>query len=671
MENSDLSFRATTATPTEGNKFQALASDETPVKMPDFVRGMMIDEIILTSGVKFPTKTGKVPLLDSHARSSVKNIQGSAYLRLDGEKVLADFEVSASEPDTITKLQEKHITDVSIGYFTDKTIFVPEGKTQSIRGKTYTGPVNVVTQSRIVELSLTPIGANSSAKIRSSTYDFCTSTEISQERGVDTNSPLINGVPSNMEPNETEKETNNVEINATPVVETRTLTEADVEALVNLRIEKFEEAAKLQQSIRSECVKHGLGESAEEISSKCQSLAEARGAILDLLATRQAKVSPYFGSWKDGAEKQSQAMRSGLMVRAFGEKNAGELAQGWQDYRYSSLSDLARADLECRGIRTTGKTVEDICRMALGMSGDAFARRDAGYNTPGSFPNLLADVQNKSLAEGYQAAPTTWQYVSRIGNSVSNPNHDVKRMRLNDIGSLDVWADNTEANEALVSDNKESYKIERFGKKISFSWATILGDDLGAFSRIPAMLGAAAATSINQNVWSLITSNAVLHEDNVACFHSGSHRNVGTTGVPSSTTFGELRKLLRLQTGPNGMVLNLVPKFVVCPAALENSVLTLVRSATAPDANIFGAYNNNFGLQAVVEPILDGNSSTAYYMFCDPSQQAGIEVTFLSGYESPRSETMYDPKTGSYTYQISQVYGFGLVDYRFAAKNSG
>ena len=62
-------------------------------------------------------------------------------------------------------------------------------------------------------------------------------------------------------------------------------------------------------------------------------------------------------------------------------------------------------------------------------------------------------------------------------------------------------------------------------------------------------------------------------------------------------------------------------------------------------------------VQPVIEPILDGTSSTAYYGAGDFQQGDHLEVTFLQGEETPVIEEEWDFDTKGRRYTVHQDVG--------------
>ena len=119
-------------------------------------------------------------------------------------------------------------------------------------------------------------------------------------------------------------------------------------------------------------------------------------------------------------------------------------------------------------------------------------------------------------------------------------------------------------------------------------------------------------------------------------------------------------------------ILNITPRFIVGPAALEGTILQLVRSIADPADNKSSAVYNTAGyLQTVIEPLLDGNSSTAWYLFADPNRVDTVEVTFLQGQETPATYDWIDNETLSRNVMIVQTFEAKALDHRGVQKHAG
>jgi hypothetical protein len=154
---------------------ETIATTEAPALVVDWERYQIVREILPMRYREAPT-AGKVPLLDSHNRSSVDKIKGSASdFKSVGANLMCRTYISASEPIVRQKISEGHIDSVSIGYMTERdyTVEIPKGASVVVDGIAYRNdyedgyPMVVRTWWQEHELSLVPIGADEAAKFKS------------------------------------------------------------------------------------------------------------------------------------------------------------------------------------------------------------------------------------------------------------------------------------------------------------------------------------------------------------------------------------------------------------------------------------------------------------------------------------------------------------------------
>lgn len=165
----------------EARQVQAVMATETPVRVYDWERGV-VNEVLLMSGASYPEQ---VPLLDSHDRGTVETVLGSVTaIMVQGPELvgLVEFSSVPRAQDAMTKVQEGHLTDFSVGYAVEESVWVPEGQSQVVGGRNFQGPVKVATKWTLRELSITPIGADSQAKARSLESNMEKNEILAQER---------------------------------------------------------------------------------------------------------------------------------------------------------------------------------------------------------------------------------------------------------------------------------------------------------------------------------------------------------------------------------------------------------------------------------------------------------------------------------------------------------
>lgn len=634
---------------TENRSVDVVVLTERAVTTWDSSRKEAIPEVVLMSGAEIPPG-GRIPLLDSHQRDTVDAIKGSvADLRVEGDQLVGRAIFAVDAEMEFAKVRDGHLTDVSGGFVPIETRRIPRGKTEVIDGREFVGPMNVITKWRIKEASLTPIGADSAARFRSA--------------GVQHKGNIMDDVSS----------VQGVE----PVQEENTRTGdgwTDTRAF-------FKAAIKRNVPI----------EDAAEIAGRSRSLSEALDNMLEYQASHQRTVGRWDAS-ESRADKFSGTMRAALGVRAIRSCGLPEdridkyvpeanSFRGWREFENASLSDLARIALEESGYNVRSLTREQLAITALGFGDQIGVRADYGYHTAGNFPQLLADARNKTLRAGYMETPATWRTVFRQGPSVPDFK-TINRVRLGDVPNLEAWPGIKEPNELSLIDEAETYAVESFSNKVSFSYKLIVNDDLSAISTIPNRLGQAAARTVNRVAWAPITSNQVM-QDGVALFSGVSGARLRSNysasgGAPSIAQLATAKKLMRQQVGSNTpeggaseALLHIEPRYIVVPGALEVVTLQLVRSTADPAASHGGVYNPAGSLIPVIEPILDASSEQAWYLFADPSQVETVEVTFLAGQETPATREHTDPATLSLHFYILQTFAAKALNFRGVYKNAG
>lgn len=401
-------------------------------------------------------------------------------------------------------------------------------------------------------------------------------------------------------------------------------------------------------------------------------------------------------------DRHLAAIKAGLAVRALGD---GALAQNRNGARVDVLRKYAP---EAAGNRDAGdytslplSAIAEECLIIDGHHPDAVRRMTrtelamlafgqhpvagsgGAVHTTGSLLEVSRDAVNKSLRAGYGEAPTTWRGPMRQGQSVADFK-DIHRVKLGGAQNLPIWPDNTAPSESRLSSEAEKYAVEAHAENLSFSWRMIVNDDVDALTRVPAMLGDASARTVNAVAWQELTRNPVLADGQPLLLETPTgrrHQSNLTTGeaVPTNATIGAMKAKMRVMRGlstPEGAqsdsILNLMPAYIVGPAALEEVIVKLVFSDADPAAGGNSAvFNTSRTLTPVIEPLLDLDSATAWYLFASPSRVDTVEVSFLAGQEEPVTRDWIDPRTMSQNFTIIQTFAAKAIDFRGIQKHTG
>lgn len=378
---------------------------------------------------------------------------------------------------------------------------------------------------------------------------------------------------------------------------------------------------------------------------------EARSRALDVVAARDRSgqpASPHIRIQAANAEGLRAAMAQAVLHRY--NPQANQVDDNSREFAGLTLLEMARAHLVYNGVSVTGKSRNEIATLAMQSTSD--------------FASILADVANKTLRQAYGAAPQTFKKFCRRATASDFKN--INRVQLDGNGRLEVVNESGEYQHGALVDGKESYALKTRGKIFAITRKTLINDDLDAFTRIPALFGRGAAETESDVVWALITGNVVLG-DSVALFHS-THGNLGTAGAISATTLTEGRKKMRLQKGLDGAtVLNLSPKFIMVPAALETTAQTqlmLVQPNSASDVNPFAGT-----LEILVESRIDAADDSNWFLAADPAMIDTIEYAYLAGEEGVYIETRNGFDVDGIEIKARLDFGAGVVDHRGLFKN--
>lgn len=365
------------------------------------------------------------------------------------------------------------------------------------------------------------------------------------------------------------------------------------------------------------------------------------------------------------------------------------------DRRLHSLHGLAEICLRADGYSDNvirRLTKNQLAQLALGTSNLAdfgiYAASDGpAYNTTGLFSSVMLDVSNNSMRRGYMDDATTYEVWMKRGESLPDFRKKYQTL-LGELADPQAIPENGEFQETTVQDEHESYRVEVWGSMFSISWQSIVNDNIGAFTDIPAKQGRSMRRKQNRLAYMVLKDNANL-QDAGALFNAtaqttaGGHANLETgAGAPSVTTLNLLEKKMLKMTALTGAAnadahaLNIKPKFIIVPPDLIATVDELLASTSYAVSNGNAGIVNRWHqrLTPVVEAELSaafGGSDTAWYLATDPRDVDTIEYAFLQGLETPALEQQTSFTSLGRKYRIYQAFGVKAIDYRGLQKHAG
>lgn len=355
--------------------------------------------------------------------------------------------------------------------------------------------------------------------------------------------------------------------------------------------------------------------------------------------------------------------------------------------------------------RYTQKLLEAAQLYARVLSGDKWAALTFQEAlTTSDFPYLFGDIIDRQLLANYAETAYTWDQVARPGTV--NDFRTVKRFAVNGgetvLGSV---PQGTEYPESSISDTSYSYAVGKYGRRMPFSWESMINDDLDALKDVPARFGRAARRSEEKFVTQLYAgSTGPLN----TLYTSGNENIINTTNGASATNpalsisglqdaFTVLGNMVDTGGDPimiDGAVLVVPPALEVTANNILNATEILVGNFPTSGANqqIRTANWMRSRVKVVVNyylPIVSTtNGNTSWYLFAAPSSgRPALEFGRLRGHESPEvfikapnaqrvgggaiNAMDGDFDTDSIVYKVRHVFGGVAVDGKATVASNG
>ncbi|MCI3291170.1 ATP-dependent Clp protease proteolytic subunit [Escherichia coli] len=238
-------------------------------------------------------------------------------------------------------------------------------------------------------------------------------------------------------------------------------------------------------------------------------------------------------------------IRQALMARAGFEKTERDNV-----YNGMTLREYARMSLTERGIGVSSYN-------PMQMVGAAFT------HSTSDFGNILLDVANKAILQGWEDAPETYEQWTRKGQL-----SDFKiahRVGMGGFSALRQVREGAEYKYVTTGDKQATIALATYGELFSITRQAIINDDLNMLTDVPMKLGRAAKSTIADLVYAILTSNPKISTDNVSLFDKAKHANVLESAAMDVASLDKARQLMRVQK-EGERHLNIRPAFVLVTA---------------------------------------------------------------------------------------------------------
>ena len=467
----------------------------------------------------------------------------------------------------------------SVGADVDEQSLVAAGDTVTVNGRTFEGPVRIVTRSTLRECSFVTLGADAATAVT-------ITASMAEESQMNDETKAADGMPTG------------------PDVQ-----QQDGGAMPTGPSDVASAAPKIDvQSIREQIVAEVKGE-------LLQSLRDGRG--------------PAIHATKPQLDDDQVTIAAMQMVGGLGDK---------VEAKYGDSPMIEAAAKRSRSIG-----LQDVLLSAARKGGYDGVQKVNASNVAvvlraafatHNISNILAATYGKYLLAGFEAVESVWEQISLV-----RPLNDLKAatgVRLDGGFVFDEVGGDGKLKSADAGDAARTLQAKTYGRMSSITRTDIINDDLGALTAVPRRLGRGAALKFNQVFWAAFeASNSTYFQGATAA--AGNALAIGSV----ETAYGAYRSLTDPDGAPLGITpkILLVPvglritadKIQTGNTLLASSLGSTSSKVLEPQANVLA------GKFTIVDSAYLSSSST-WWLAADPADLPAMEVGFLNGQRQPTVE---------------------------------
>lgn len=261
------------------------------------------------------------------------------------------------------------------------------------------------------------------------------------------------------------------------------------------------------------------------------------------------------------------------------------------------------------------------------------------------FPLLFGDILDRQLLAAYREVPEVYRAYAKVGTVpdfrlVSRHAIDGAEGQLEKVPELAPYP------AAELSEARDQYRVDKWGRRLHLSWESIVSDDLDGFRALPERLARGARRSVQRFVTSLYVDSTGPH----ASLYDAAFANV-VTGNPalSIPALQTALSILAAQVDEDGEPIIIETVTLVVPPALEVTARNILEGLTIELAEAGGTANQkltaNNWMKAKFKLVVDhyipiiassANGNTSWFLFADPNDgRPALEVGFLRGHAEP------------------------------------
>lgn len=316
-----------------------------------------------------------------------------------------------------------------------------------------------------------------------------------------------------------------------------------------------------------------------------------------------------------------------------------------------------------RRFRSDASTMREI--LAAGFS---------GHDLAGS---ILSNTANKFLLQSFNAVESAWREITAIGSVKDFKT--VTRYRLTGDATYEELSPEGYIPHGTLDALEYTIAADTYARMYAITRKDLINDDLGVFARLGQRLGRGAALKINKVFWTLFINNSTFFTTARANYLAGATYALTAADPIAALAMG--LQMFRDQTDPDGDPLGVEPALLLVPTALEAHALELydstkitsaVTQKRQPTNNVFARRFRPVVSAYLGNALYTGYSTKAWYMLADPADLAVIETAFLNGKQTPTVESAdADFNVLGVEFRGYHDFGVAMMEYRGGVKLKG
>lgn len=312
-----------------------------------------------------------------------------------------------------------------------------------------------------------------------------------------------------------------------------------------------------------------------------------------------------------------------------------------RNLRYFSLQQLLMKAAHARGYpcsigdRITDANLHDVLAFAFPQRGPM--RMQATQFSTINLPEIFASVANKELLAGFEEEDNAWREIARIASS--RDFRPTTGYRLTDSLEYELLPDGGEIKHGTLGEETFMREIDTYAKMLGLTRKQIINDDLDAFDNIRTRLGRGGAIKLRNVIWAEFMNNASFFTTARGNYIEGATTNLGTDGVGLAAGVSAFEKL----ESSDGKRIGGMPTILLIPPELSRIADQLFvggnQAQTVANTNIYANKYRPVVVPQLSDSTFTGNSTTAWYLFRSPGILAPVVVSFLNGNQTPVVES--------------------------------